>query len=76
MFAYEYEKHKILPTFQEKVKLQRSVTQKVYRLGMWSFQSITAFIRTQTCKEIFRSALVRIIALLRKNNGRTLTGNI
>ena len=22
MFAYEYEKHKILPTFQEKVKLQ------------------------------------------------------
>ena len=43
---------------------------------MWDFQSIIAILRTQTCKEIFRSALVHIIALLRENNSRTLTGNI
>ena len=34
MFAYKYEKHKILPTFQEKLKLLWSVTQEVYRLGI------------------------------------------
>ena len=34
MFAYEYEKHKLLPTFQEKIKLQWQITQEFYRLGM------------------------------------------
>ena len=43
---------------------------------MWNFQSIIVFIWTQTCKEIFRSALVHIIALLKENDSGTLTGNI
>ena len=52
------------------------MTQEFNRLGMGNFQSIIAFTETQKCRAIFRSALVHIIALLRDNKSRTLTGNI
>ena len=42
---------------------------------MYNLQRIV-FIRKQTYKEIFRSALVHIMTLLTENNSRTLTGNI
>ena len=76
MFAYECGKHKIMHTFHKKVKLQWQITQEFCILGMWNFESIIVFIWTQTCKEIFKSALEHIIALLRENNSKTLTGNI
>ena len=50
--------------------------QEFCKLGMWNFQIIFFFIRTQTYKVIFRSVLVLIIAVLRENNSRKLTGNI